>query len=372
MQENAGQAVSKDYLKHYDELRRLGLWDYLTGLERSVLELEGFFSDALNLFNIQTAGGLIEFVISRFLDKFIPEHLLFVIEDTASFEPETYYFRRLIAENLTKPVIWYKELKEVFPYEDRPVVLDGDKEWISSSLLEDLRQYETSLILPMRGIGGVFGFVLFSSKVLGTAYTESEISYVRRLIQFFSVGLQNSLNHQSSITDLKTGLFNHAYFMRRLEEELFRGRRYKTETALLLMDIDFFKRLNDTHGHLAGDAVLQAMAKIMKGRLRTEDVLSRFGGEEFTLLLPATPTPTALEIAERLRKAVENMKVPYGDKVLFVTVSIGCAVSGPSDLLPPPEILRIADESLYKSKENGRNRVTLYEQQDAHTPNAHP
>ncbi|MDR1933583.1 MAG: GGDEF domain-containing protein [Spirochaetales bacterium] len=355
------QSVSKDYLRHYDELQRLGLWDYLTGLEKNVRDLERFFSDALNLFNIQTAGGLIEFVISRFLEKFIPEHLLFVIEDAANFEPETYYFRRLNANDLIKPASWYKELKRVFPCDNQPVILSEDCRWISSSLLADLQCYETRLILPMKGIDGIFGFILFSSKVLGTSYTDSEISYLHRLVQFFSVGLQNTLNHQSSITDLKTGLFNHAYSMRRLEEELFRGRRYKTETALLLMDIDFFKRLNDTHGHLAGDAVLQEIAKTMKGKLRVEDVLSRFGGEEFTLLLPTTPMLTALEIAERLRAAVEEMKISYRGNTLAVTISIGCAVSWPANPLAPAQMLNMADEALYKSKGNGRNRVTLYE-----------
>jgi diguanylate cyclase len=130
------------------------------------------------------------------------------------------------------------------------------------------------------------------------------------------------------------------------------------------MDIDFFKRLNDTQGHLAGDAVLLELAKALKGKLRIEDVLSRFGGEEFTLLLPTTIMPTALEIAERLRAAVEKLKVAYAGKELAITSSIGCAVSGPTNPLAPQEMLSMADEALYRSKENGRNRVTLYTNQN--------
>ena len=353
--------ISSDYLKYYEALQKIGLWDYFTGLEKEVDNLEKFFADALDMFHVQTAGGLIEFVISRFLDKFVPEHLLFVIDTVENFTPETYYFRRLNTESLPQPVTWYKSLKEAFPPAISSAALAENSQWLSPSLAESLKDFQTSVILPMRGIGGIFGFILLSDTVLGTSYTESETTYLGRLIQLFSVGLQNTLNHQSSITDSKTSLFNHAYFMRRLEEELFRGRRYKTETSLLLMDIDFFKHLNDTHGHLAGDAALLEITKTLKGSLRIEDVLSRFGGEEFTLLLPTTPMPTAVEIAERLRAAVENLKIPYGEKTLSVTISIGCALSCPTDPLAPQQILAQADEALYASKQNGRNRVTVYE-----------
>jgi diguanylate cyclase (GGDEF)-like protein len=359
-----------DYLKYYDELRRIGIWDYLTELERSVHNIEDSFYDALRLFKIQTAGGLIEFVISRVIEKFVPEHLLFVIEVSANFNPEIYYFRQLNARVPEKPVCWYNELKEVLPSGETLVLFEEEKKRIPPALLENLRDYKPSIILPMQGLEGIFGFVLFGGKVTNDAYSESELSYLDRLIQFFSIGLQNTLNHHGSITDLKTGLFNHAYFMRRLEEELFRGRRHKTETAILLMDIDFFKHINDTYGHLAGDVVLQELAKRMKERLRIEDILSRFGGEEFILLLPSTIMPTALEIAERLRHAVEKLTVYYGDKEITFTISIGCALSGPTNPLSPQELVSQADEALYRSKANGRNRVTLYMEPDTQVPPA--
>jgi diguanylate cyclase (GGDEF)-like protein len=365
----SGKTSVNDYLKYYGELQRIGIWDYLTGLEKSVLNIQEAFDDALQLFKIQTAGGLIEFVISRVLEKFVPEHLLFCIDVAANFNPEIYYFHQLNATTPAGPIEWYNELKEILPEGDGPFLFTEEVEKrFSPSLLESLREYKPNFILPMKGLEGIFGLVLFSGKVTNEAYNESEIAYLSRLIQFFSVGLQNTLNHQSSITDLKTGLFNHAYFMRRLEEELFRARRCKTVTSLLLMDIDFFKRLNDTHGHLAGDAVLQELAKTLKEKLRIEDILSRFGGEEFILLLPMTIMPTALEIAERLRHAVEKLTVRYGSKCLIVTISIGCAVSGPADPLSPQEIISRADEALYKSKRNGRNRVTLYVGQGAQSP----
>ena len=364
-------SANQNAIKHYEVLQEIGLWDHFTRLEKTVYDLEQFLDDALKMFTVQTSDGLIEFVIARFLDKIVPEHLLFVIEDTASFTPEIYYFRRLNASTPAEPVTWYNELKDAFPQKDQTVSLANAEAWLSPALAAKLKPYETSVIIPMNGIGGIFGFVLFSDKMLETAYTDSEMNYLNKLIQFFSVGLQNILGHQSSITDLKTGLFNHAYFIRRLEEELFRGRRYKTETSLLLMDIDYFKKLNDTYGHLAGDAVLQEIARSMKNNLRIEDVLSRFGGEEFTLLLPTTSVPTALEIADRLRAAIENLRIAYEEKILSVTISIGCAVSCPTEPLSQQQLISRADEALYTSKRNGRNRVTVYTQGE-HSPSAHP
>ncbi|MDR1317543.1 MAG: GGDEF domain-containing protein [Spirochaetales bacterium] len=355
-------------MKYYNELKRIGIWDYLSGLEKSIFNIEQVLGDAVQLLKVQTADGLIEFAISRIFEKFVPEHLLFVFEVSANFNPEVYYFRRLSAAAVAQPVCWYNGLKECLPEDESHFLFARERGRFSDSLIESLGEYRPNIIVPMKGLEGVFGFVLFSDKVTNDAYTEGEISYLNRFIPFFSVCLQNTLHHRSSITDLKTGLFNHAYFMRRLEEELFRGRRYKSETAVLLMDIDFFKSLNDTHGHLAGDLVLQKLAENMKEKLRIEDILSRFGGEEFILLLPGTHMPTALEIAERLRRAVESLRVQYGDRYLSITISLGCAFSTPADPLPPQELIARADKALYMSKENGRNRVTLYTGQDVQSP----
>ena len=365
---NPDKQISPGYLEHYEALQKIGIWDDITELQKNIDSLEKFFVDALDMFTVQTAGGLIEFVISRFLDRFVPGHLLFVIEGITNFKPETYYFRKLNAERLPHTVTWYTKLKNDFPPAHKSLTLAENGHLLPSSLAEELKDFETSLILPMLGIGGIFGFVLLSDKITGAAYTGSEIEYLSHIMRFFSVGLQNALNHQSSITDSKTGLFNHSYFMRRLEEELFRARRYKTETPLMIMDLDFFKKVNDTYGHLAGDAVLQEIAIILKKSLRTEDILSRFGGEEFSLLLPSTPIFYGLEIAERLRAAVETMKITYAGEEISVAISIGCAFSHPANPLTPQQIIDQADAALYKSKQNGRNRVTLYEEPAAHSP----
>jgi len=158
-------------------------------------------------------------------------------------------------------------------------------------------------------------------------------------------------------TDSLTGLHNRRFFMRRLNEETERVRRHGSSLSVLLFDLDHFKRVNDTHGHDAGDRILQAVASASNDVKRLTDVAARVGGEEFALLLPETGMDGALRMAKRLRQAVENIRMQnQRDKGISVTASIGVANIHQlsSDL---DNVLKQADEALYKAKNLGRNRV---------------
>ena len=135
--------------------------------------------------------------------------------------------------------------------------------------------------------------------------------------------------------------------------------RSDTPLALLLVDVDYFKRVNDNHGHLIGDEVLRALATELRQQVRESDVVGRFGGEEFTVLLPRTDTAGACRIAERLRRSASGLTVPAAHVRIQVTVSIGVAVLGQhgNDLF---EVLAAADLALYRAKDAGRNQVQLY------------
>ncbi|MDY7030063.1 MAG: diguanylate cyclase, partial [Spirochaetota bacterium] len=117
-------------------------------------------------------------------------------------------------------------------------------------------------------------------------YTDDEIVHIDRLMRFVSISLQNAIHYHSSVTDFKTQLYNHSFFMKRLTEELAKVKRYNKSMAVMLIDIDFFKQLNDRYGHLAGDKVLFELARTLEKSLRREDVVARFGGEEFVIMLP--------------------------------------------------------------------------------------
>jgi diguanylate cyclase (GGDEF)-like protein len=174
--------------------------------------------------------------------------------------------------------------------------------------------------------------------------------------------LQRSLMHQqlqaAARTDAKTGLLNAAAWQREADTEIARANRTGESLALLLIDIDHFKRVNDAHGHLAGDQVLIGVAGTLVSQLREYDVIGRFGGEEFVVLLPGADILEGCRVAERLRNRVRRLSVPADDESVSVTVSVGVALfrTHGQDLL---ELLASADLALYRAKKSGRDRICL-------------
>jgi diguanylate cyclase (GGDEF)-like protein len=175
--------------------------------------------------------------------------------------------------------------------------------------------------------------------------------------------LQRSLMHQqlaaAARTDPKTGLLNASAWQREADAEVSRALRAGAPLSLLLVDVDHFKRVNDTYGHLTGDDVLRALATELRQQVRESDVVGRFGGEEFTVLLPRTDGAGACRIAERLRSSTCMLNVAAAGNQISVTVSIGVAELGQHghDLF---ELLAAADLALYRAKDDGRNQVRLY------------
>ena len=160
-----------------------------------------------------------------------------------------------------------------------------------------------------------------------------------------------------AIRDSLTELYNHRHAMDILANEFGRVGRYAAGVSLLMLDLDEFKRVNDEHGHPAGDAVLKEMARVLKETLRTVDSVGRYGGEEFVIILPHTSPEEARATGERIRRKVQGHVFWVGAKPLNVTVSVGVA-SYPTPTVDSPEsLVREADGALYRAKEAGRNRV---------------
>lgn len=153
-----------------------------------------------------------------------------------------------------------------------------------------------------------------------------------------------------------TQVFNRRYFNEALEREFNRSKRYDRALSLIAFDIDHFKRVNDTHGHLAGDNLLRQIASAVKPRLRREDIFARTGGEEFGILLPEIAVDGARITAEKVRRIVESTPLRYEQQVIPVTVSLGVSQMVPGDA-SPEELYKRADERLYEAKQGGRNRV---------------
>ena len=162
---------------------------------------------------------------------------------------------------------------------------------------------------------------------------------------------------KSAVTDGLTGLFNSAYFRQALRRELQRARRHKLELSLILFDIDDFKRVNDTHGHPAGDGVLVEVARAIRHGLREVDVAARYGGEEFAIILPDTPPEGAYIVAERVRRELET-RSQFAPAKLRITTSGGIA-SFPVDASGADELIQHADDALYRAKVQGKNRIVI-------------
>ncbi len=162
-----------------------------------------------------------------------------------------------------------------------------------------------------------------------------------------------------SITDSLTNLYLRSYFLKRLEQEIERSKKFNLSFALLMLDLDHFKSYNDRYGHLVGDVLLSSVAKIVKDSVRQIDVISRYGGEEFLIMLPNTHRQEAEYISLRLRQEIENKQIRAYDEELQITVSIGCSLF-PEDAENSEPLIDKADQALYKAKKACRNRVCFW------------
>ena len=164
--------------------------------------------------------------------------------------------------------------------------------------------------------------------------------------------------YESSVQDGLTGACNRKHLQDRLLAEVAFAVRHKSPLAVVMADIDHFKRVNDSHGHLVGDEVLKATSAALRSTLRTEDLLARYGGEEFIVVVRGIDLKSAAYVAERLRAAVERKPVRCGDVDIAATISAGVSSLACCGAAPTPErLIGIADERLYRAKESGRNRV---------------
>jgi diguanylate cyclase (GGDEF)-like protein len=167
----------------------------------------------------------------------------------------------------------------------------------------------------------------------------------------------NLLLNQLAIHDPLTNLYNRRHFLDLAEVEFLRSQRSGSIFSLLLMDIDQFKLVNDTHGHLTGDAVIRMVSALVLGSMRATDTVARFGGEEFIALLPDTRVAQALQLADRIRGSVASSPLHIAGKTIAVTLSIGCAqIDGDRTLI---QCMERADKALYDAKAAGRDRVVV-------------
>jgi diguanylate cyclase (GGDEF)-like protein len=196
-------------------------------------------------------------------------------------------------------------------------------------------------------------------------YSQTELQLLKTIMANVTTALTKARMYtemeKMATIDGLTQIANHRKFQDIMTMELERSQRYNTPLTLLLMDIDHFKKFNDTYGHPVGDLVLQMVAKALQGSIRNTDYCARYGGEEFVVVLTHADEAQSHILAERVRKAVESMQIQNEDKILRVTVSIGSATY-PVDAADKQELIDNADKAMYASKQSGRNRVSFFSQ----------
>lgn len=222
---------------------------------------------------------------------------------------------------------------------------------------ESLNSSELELFCPLKSHGKLVGILGLSKKQNGRLYTQEDMELVTSVANQAGIVIENAQLYAQAmtwaITDGLTKLYNHRYMHERLDEEIARGTRFGSAFSLIMLDLDFFKTYNDTYGHLAGDEVLNSVARCIQSSIRNIDMAFRYGGEEFAVILPETMLDGAFVAAERIRERIEQ-KSHSGRAV--VTASLGIA-SWPTDGVTKEQILASADKALYAAKETGRNRT---------------
>lgn len=173
----------------------------------------------------------------------------------------------------------------------------------------------------------------------------------------------NQRLHEMSLRDDLTGLYNQRALKEQLDIELERGRRSRTPLTLYMLDVDYYKNVNDRYGHIFGDQVLAQLASIVKTGLRKIDVVARYGGDELVIILPSTDEKAALYVGHRIRRSVEEHVFTLEDIRASITVSIGGATCAPDESVVKSELMRRADEALYAAKQNGRNNVSFWKRE---------
>ncbi len=217
-------------------------------------------------------------------------------------------------------------------------------------------------IYTVSDLGSTNGTYVNDTPVSERVLSDGDQIKIGRSILKFMAGDNIEASYHEEIyrlmtVDGLTQLFNRRYFNETLEREINRSRRYTRALSLVLFDIDYFKKINDEFGHVAGDALLRQLAVVIKPRLRREDVLARVGGEEFALLLPEVALDGAATTAEKVRETVESSSFVFDDAVMPCTVSLGIAEWDGDRMAAPKDLYGKADEALYRAKQGGRNRV---------------
>lgn len=241
-----------------------------------------------------------------------------------------------------------------------------NRKCLSGNEIESLAQFlkeenkaslmdQTELVIPLVINQKIAGLVLLGGRIVPEAIDKSEKEFLSEIGFYASIAIQNSILFDMATMDMMTGLKIKHYITKFIDDCITAGDH---NFVTLMIDIDDFKNINDTYGHQTGDYTIIGVADILKQAIRSQDIASRFGGEEFLIMLRETTLEDALIVAERIRKGVEYLKIHNDNQEVSVTISIGVAEFDFDIDKTPKDVIGRADEALYVSKKNGKNQIT--------------
>ena len=227
--------------------------------------------------------------------------------------------------------------------------------------IEGLVALQPTLIVPLKAKNHISGLLVLGEQITAEPYSDYEKEHILNIASLAAIAISNAALLEMTTTDMMTHLKLKHYFYTVLMEKLELSEAQKMPLSVLMLDIDFFKRFNDTYGHACGDVVLQMVASVIQQNTRNQDMAARYGGEEFVVMLCDTNATTAVKIAERIRTSIENLDILYDGQHLNLTISIGVAEKKPGTDQNARVLVDRADKALYNSKQTGRNKVSLAE-----------
>ncbi len=256
---------------------------------------------------------------------------------------------------------------------DQPLLSTGVMKkyrWMTDNLNSSV-QVKSAALLPLMRSERIIGALLLLSHDINRYQEGIGTLFLQKLSAMTAVAIENCLNQQRikdiSYQDALTQAYNRRYFDLRLKEEIARCIRCDDDLICMFLDVDHFKKINDTYGHQTGDRVLKHMVSLIKEQVRSCDIVARYGGEEFVVALPMTTIQAAHDVAERLRLAICSATLNFNDKPLRFSISIGIACLKSLMTIQPLDLdtlsaalLDKADQALYLAKSGGRNQVTVY------------
>jgi diguanylate cyclase (GGDEF)-like protein len=355
-------SYASDFLRK-SESRLLKLFDTLnmrtSELEKSQAQVEMIYENTRNLAGILDSDGVVKEAMRIMGDTLQFTQYAVIFQDkyrhfyyrARSVDGHDNYHLKAIQDRETELIRKVSIMDEPVNIKD----ISGRDDY--HPLHEKARSV---MVVPMTSHGQMHG-LLVAESTRSDQFRDKEVRLLTIVARSAALALENAELHRQTesltIIDELTGAFNYRYFVQKLDEEKKRVQRYDVPLSLIMIDIDWFKKVNDSYGHEAGNLVLKELSLIIKSCIRDVDIFARYGGEEFVVILPQTPQAEAAHIGERIRSQVEERVITTDRSgTLKITVSVG-VTSYPENGRPQEELVSVVDQALYRAKGSGKNLV---------------